>query len=426
MTGGQEIPSAVAGAGAVFPSKQTKSRLASLAAACLACFFLPPSHAQAPAAAAAEPSAIPADLPPGAQDVVKLTQAGLNEDVIVAQVRSAGHIYRLTADQIIELTNAGVSQNVIKTLIGGADSAAPKDATASLGSAASTSAPKPSAAPASSPSLPAPLSPPAASSATPATTPPYPVPGAPGAAAVEEAGPGGPPAAPVNLATFQGELSAYGMWIQTAQYGTVWVPSVATGNPSWQPYCDGGHWIYTDMGWYWNSQYPWGGIAFHYGRWTRLEGSGWAWVPDYTWGPSWVCWRHDEADGLFGWAPLPPGARFVAGQGLFFNGRVAADIDFGLRANDFVFCAYGHLLDRNFRPYIVPRERVAAIFRRSVVSNRYTVVNGRMGVEGLGRERMSVLTHNDLRPVPVRPAPVARPYAERKEEPVRREVRPGQ
>ena len=41
--------------------------------------------------------------------------------------------------------------------------------------------------------------------------------------------------------------------------------------------------------------------------------------PRLSWGPSWVFWRHAEADATIGWAPLPPGALFVDG-GFMFNG----------------------------------------------------------------------------------------------------------
>ena len=358
-----------------------KSLFSRAIAGAAAGFFLLASIPLCPAQTAApgDSPTIPQDLPPGAQDVVKLTQAGLDEDVIVAQLRSGGHIYRLTADQIIELTNAGVSQNVIKALIGGADSSA-----VTPPSSATVSEP-PAAVPAPAPD--------AAETTAPAAT---------DDGSVEDAAPGQPPA---TLDSFQNELSPYGMWVQTPDYGWVWVPSVVTSDSAWQPYCDQGQWLYSDQGWYWNSFYPWGRIPFHYGRWARLAGYGWGWVPDYTWGPSWVCWRHDQAGGYCGWAPLPPGAVFVAGRGMFFHGLYAADIDFGLRWDAFVFCGYGHLFDRNLRMNALARDRVAAIYDHTIIRNNYTTINGRVAVESLGRDRMEVLTHRSFRPVTLRAAP---------------------
>jgi hypothetical protein len=392
-------------------------RMRTLASAVIGLFFIGGAHpCVAQGADATTAASAPVELPPGAQDVVKLTQAGLSEDVIVAQVRSAGFIYRLTADQIIALTNAGVSQNVIKALIAPvavAAPAAPDTPAASIPSTPET---------ASLSSAPAVPSNPSAPSA----------PSAPPDLSVDESGPGTPPMAPttpVSFDYFQSQLSPYGMWIQVQGYGWAWVPSDAVGNPFWQPYADQGQWVYTDLGWYWKSAYPWGGIAFHYGRWVRMERYGWAWIPDYTWGPAWVCWRHDEADGYCGWAPLPPAARFVPGIGLDFHGRLALDIDFGLGWNDFVFCSYDHLFDRDFHAYLLPRARVFAIYSHSIVRNNYAIVNGRFAVEGLDRARMEVLTHHILAPVVVRAAPVrddrARAYPQPRDPYGRTDGRPG-
>ena len=50
-----------------------------------------------------------------------------------------------------------------------------------------------------------------------------------------------------------------------------------------------GHWVYTDDGWYWDSNYEWGWAAFHYGRWNHVDNYNWVWSPDTVWAmPSWV------------------------------------------------------------------------------------------------------------------------------------------
>ena len=179
-------------------------------------------------------------------------------------------------------------------------------------------------------------------------------------------------------------------------YGPCFSPTEAS-NPGWRPYCDGGHWVYTDDGWFWQSDYPWGEIAFHYGRWHYSLNYGWVWVPGYDYAPAWVCWRHAEGEGFCGWAPLPPSAVFRAGVGLTFNGRVGLDIDFGLNQTYFTFVAYDHFWDHDFRRYVAPRDRVAYFYRTSLIVNNYRVVNGRFVVEGLGHERMAALTHHEVR-----------------------------
>ena len=91
---------------------------------------------------------------------------------------------------------------------------------------------------------------------------------------------------------FQAPLTPYGQWMDVP--GSVWPGSRwRRTNLDWRPYMDAGHWDYTDAGWYWQSDYPCGDIAFHYGRWIRNDFTAgrWAWVPAYDWAPSWVAWR---------------------------------------------------------------------------------------------------------------------------------------
>ena len=71
------------------------------------------------------------------------------------------------------------------------------------------------------------------------------------------------------------DLSAYGSWSQTTDYGDVWYPQVAAG---WAPY-QSGHWAYIPpWGWTWVDDAPWGFAPFHYGRWFQTGGR-WGWTP---------------------------------------------------------------------------------------------------------------------------------------------------
>ena len=99
------------------------------------------------------------------------------------------------------------------------------------------------------------------------------------------------------------DLTTYGQWEMTEEYGRIWVP-YANRTPGWRPYFYG-QWEYTDWGWSWVSDESWGAGPYHYGRWTWLNGRNWVWVPDYTWGPAWVTWSH--GGGCVGWAPMGPG-----------------------------------------------------------------------------------------------------------------------
>jgi hypothetical protein len=196
---------------------------------------------------------------------------------------------------------------------------------------------------------------------------------------------------------FQTQLTPYGNWVNVPAYGLCWQPAVSAG---WRPYYDGGHWEYTDAGWYWQSDYPWGDIAFHYGRWTYTT-VGWVWVPGYDYAPSWVLWRHDDADGYLGWAPLPPGAVFVNGGWVFRGGHVGMDFGFGLGLSYFTFVGYDHFWEHNYRQFLVPRDRLVFAFGHSTVVGHYGFDHGHFVNFGLAHDRMVTFTHQDFHPVPM-------------------------
>ncbi len=334
------------------------------------------SHAQAAAP----------NLSPSLQEIVKLSKAKMSDDVILAYIKNSGVPYSLSADDVLYLNSQGISQPIISALL--------------QSKPAALAAPAP-------PALAAPMPPQqqyppqqyppqqyAAPSPTPLTAPAY-QPATPAPALAE--GSAGPlPGSEVTLPYFQAQLAPYGAWIDIGGYGPCWRPTIAAQIPDWRPYFDSGHWDYTDDGWYWRSDYPWGEYVFHYGRWQRDGRFGWVWVPGYHWGPGWVCWRNCEADGYCGWAPLPPGARFELGVGLTWNGRLAVDADFGLLPDMFVFVGFDHFWARDYRPFAAPAWRVSVLFGRSFVANHYRFAGGHFIVDGIGRERMGVLTHHDV------------------------------
>lgn len=109
-----------------------------------------------------------------------------------------------------------------------------------------------------------------------------------------------PPQAPDQRA-FEQQLSPYGRWVDTPEYGRVWIP--ANVGPDWQPYADG-QWVSTTWGWSFAAPVPWGWAVYHYGRWGWRAGFGWFWVPGYVWAPAWVSWRW--VNGYACWSPLAP------------------------------------------------------------------------------------------------------------------------
>jgi hypothetical protein len=72
------------------------------------------------------------------------------------------------------------------------------------------------------------------------------------------------------------DLSGYGSWTPTADYGPVWYPTSVAAD--WAPYRYG-HWAFiAPWGWTWIDDAPWGFAPFHYGRWAFI-GDRWGWCP---------------------------------------------------------------------------------------------------------------------------------------------------
>ena len=112
-----------------------------------------------------------------------------------------------------------------------------------------------------------------------------------------------PPARGPTFDDFQndGELSGNGQWVDTPEYGTVWQPTSVDSD--WRPYLYG-RWAWTEAGWAWVSDEPFGWAVYHYGRWAFSPDMGWFWVPGRVWAPAWVAWRWNG--GYAGWCPLGP------------------------------------------------------------------------------------------------------------------------
>lgn len=127
--------------------------------------------------------------------------------------------------------------------------------------------------------------------------------GAPVVAATEAASPTGGTLQEASFTYFERQLAPYGTWTRHPRWGNVWKPRNVPAD--FRPY-QNGHWENTDdYGTVWVSNYVWGDIPFHYGRWGYdASYGGWLWAPGYTWAPAWVSWR--EGGGNVGWLPMVP------------------------------------------------------------------------------------------------------------------------
>jgi len=189
----------------------------------------------------------------------------------------------------------------------------------------------------------------------------------------------GAPDDSASFQTFYDSLGSQGTWIQSSDYGYVWQPQV--DDPNWAPYT-AGYWVYTDDGWTWVSDEPWGWATYHYGRWVNLDGTGWCWVPGYTWAPAWVSWRY--GDGYCGWAPLPPDS-FVGidysddGFDIGVGFHIGGDCDgfYGIGAGCYNFLPVDDLGYRNYHGYYRNRgDNYAIINHTTNVTNINVTRNG--------------------------------------------------
>ncbi len=165
--------------------------------------------------------------------------------------------------------------------------------------------------------------------------------------------------ASVSFNSFYNQLSPYGQWLDVPRFGRVWRYT----EPGFRPYATNGQWQYTDEGWYWNSDYAWGSIPFHYGRWELDPYYGWIWIPGYDYAPAWVAWS--QADDCYGWAPLG----FGADINISFN---------SIPSNRWMYAAAGNIMRPGIDRYCIPSRRNDYYFRRQQpVINIYTQRNVR-------------------------------------------------
>jgi hypothetical protein len=170
----------------------------------------------------------------------------------------------------------------------------------------------------------------------------------------------------IDVSYFYENLSPYGDWFEDPSYGWCWTPYDVAAD--WRPYSDG-HWEYTDYGWSWASNEPWGWATYHYGRWFFDDAYGWGWVPGTEWAPAWVAWRY--SDDYVGWAPLPPDAGWDGPTGLRFTGYDA------IPPPRWCFVPRQHVFDTGLHLQVTLIARNITLFGRTRDATRYEVRDGR-------------------------------------------------
>lgn len=180
--------------------------------------------------------------------------------------------------------------------------------------------------------------------------------------------------ATVTFQSFYDDLMPYGTWMDYPGYGQVWHPRV---EEEFRPYVTRGHWMYSNEGWAWVSDYNWGWAPFHYGRWMYDDFYGWLWVPGYEWSPAWVTWGN--VDDYYAWAPLLP--------------EVNVSIQFNLwKPNIFYWniCPRKNIYDRNLHFNVHRPDRVPDFNNRISIFNNFNLTRVHKQYYSKGPERAEV------------------------------------
>jgi len=303
--------------------------------------------------------ALPPDIDPNGAlaQVIRLLQAGVEQSVILTYISNSASPFNLSADDIIYLNDLGAPPEIANAMMERDQQLQQMGVPAEAQS-----------------------TPPAETTETAATQP-----------------------AEVTVNYFYDTLAPYGAWVDIEGYGWCWRPTIVIYDAGWQPYCNNGHWVYTDCGWYWVSGYSWGWAAFHYGRWFHNPRYGWCWWPDTTWAPSWVCWRYNQ--NYCGWAPLPPRAVYRPGVGFFYNGHaVSAGFTFGLSVGAFTFVATRDFCDLQPWRHRIGERETAHIYDHTEFSHGFDFNrhDGMIVNSGIPPHNITAVTRREIHPVTLR------------------------
>jgi hypothetical protein len=185
---------------------------------------------------------------------------------------------------------------------------------------------------------------------------------------------------PAALTDFRAPLDPYGSWSEDPTYGTVWVPSPDVVGDDFTPYSSAGHWAYDDD-YVWVSDYDWGWVPFHYGRWAYGQGRGWEWIPGRSYAGAWVSWRYGMSGAgdspYVGWAPLPPTK--------VWRGGVAESLG-SVPRSPYAFVAARNLFADSLRSQVIvgPRGASVAAQSRPWVPQSRRIAAARAGPIGRG------------------------------------------
>jgi probable HAF family extracellular repeat protein len=220
----------------------------------------------------------------------------------------------------------------------------------------------------------------------------------------EDGGPGPQASEPdeENYDVFYNGLSSdEGNWVEAGDYGYCFRPHVSK---DWRPYRDG-HWVWTDHGWYWNSNERFAWATYHYGRWANIGGTGWCWVPGTRWAPAWVSWR--QSDQEVGWAPLPPEAEVSR------DGSISSwsDSRYDIGPAAYAFIRFSHWHEPSYARYVEPPERNIQIINQTRNVTNIVTNNNVINNFGPPVQTVATRTNRNIQQVNLALTPVTGPRA---------------
>src|SRR6202162_4614144 len=192
-----------------------------------------------------------------------------------------------------------------------------------------------------------------------------------------------------------------GNWVDAGDYGYCFRPRVSG---DWRPYRDG-HWVWTDHGWYWDSNERFGWATYHYGRWARFGGTGWCWVPGGQWAPAWVSWR--EGGDQVGWAPLPPEADVSAQVPI----SSWSDSYYDIGPAAYAFISYSHWHEPSYARYIEPPGRNVQIINETRNVTNIVTTNNVINNFGPPVQTVATKTNQNIQQVKLALTPATDPNA---------------
>jgi hypothetical protein len=175
----------------------------------------------------------------------------------------------------------------------------------------------------------------------------------------------------ISFGMFYSSLGSHGEWITVDAGVFAWRPMSVGAD--WRPY-QYGRWIWTDDGWYWDSDEPWAWAAYHYGRWYDDDYYGWLWIPGYDWAPAWVEWRY--GGDYIGWAPLGPYAVYNPHYGMHYSRHWVTPYHYW----SFVDCR--HMMQHDIHRYVYRTEQNTRFIGRTRTGGSVRPDNGRAVTRG--------------------------------------------